>query len=31
MRLWMRELRALRRLTRDGAGGAQAGQGQDEG
>jgi UDP-3-O-[3-hydroxymyristoyl] glucosamine N-acyltransferase len=31
MKMWMRELKVMRRLTRDGAGGAQAGQGQDEG
>ena len=30
VKLWMRELKALRRLTRDGAAGAQAGQGQGE-
>ena len=31
MKMWMRELNALRRLTRDGASSVQPGQGQDEG
>lgn len=31
VKIWMRELKALRRLTRDSAGGGQASQGQDEG